>query len=159
MPISLLLPMSLSGAASPIAAYVEEIQRDSREQLGNSHLLGMRGVLDQLDAVYEDCYLSGWNGNGAKAISHDVLRKARFFLESLPFGMELPQISAEPDGAITFEWYRSPNRTLSLSINPDGYVYYASLFGTSRRHGVDPVLGGISKDLITLINQVFGIRA
>ena len=159
MPISLLLPMSLSGAASPIAAFVEEIQRDSREQLGNSHLLGMRGVLDQLDAVYEDCYLSGWDGNGAKAISHDVLRNARFFLESLPFGMELPQISAEPDGAITFEWYRSPNRTLSLSINPDGYVYYASLFGTSRRHGVDPVQGGISKDLITFINQVLGIRA
>ncbi len=154
----LLLPMSLSGATSPVAAYVEEIQKDSRQQLENSEIFGMRGVLEQLDAVYEDCVLPGWDGNGAKAISHDVLRNARFFLESLPFGMELPQIGAEPDGAITFEWYRSPKRTLSVSINPDGYVYYASLIGASRRHGVDPVQGGISKDLIAVIHQVLGIR-
>ena len=150
--------MSLSGAASPVAALVEGIQRDSRYQLENSEMLGIRGVLEQLDAVYEDCFLPGWNGNGAKAISHDVLRNARFFLESFPFGMELPQIGAEPDGAITFEWYRAPNRTLSLSINPDGYVYYASLMEASRRHGLDPVQGGISKDLIALINQVLEIR-
>ena len=67
-------------------------------------------------------------------------------------------VAAEPDGAITFEWYRSSKKTLSVSINSDGYVYYASLMGASRRHGVDPVQGGISKDLIVLINQVLGIR-
>ncbi len=158
MPLSLLLPMSLSGATSPVAAYVEEIQKDSREPLVNSAIFGTRRILEQLDAVYEDCFLSGWDGNGAKAISHDVLRNARHFLESLPFGMELPEIGAEPDGAITFEWYCSPYRTLSVSINPDGYVYYASLTEASRRHGVDPVQGGISKDLIVLINQVLGIK-
>ena len=158
MPLSLLLPMSLSGATGQVAVYVEEIQKDSREPLINSTIFGTRRILEQLDGVYEDCFLPGWDGNGAKAISHDVLRNARHFLGSLPFGMELPEISAKPDGAITFEWYRSPKRTLSVSINPDGYVYYAFLMGASRRHGVDPIQGGISKDLIVLINQVLGIR-
>ena len=159
MPLQLLLPMVLSGAAGPVAAYVETVQRDSRDQLITSVILGMRGVLGQLDAVYGECSMDGWDGYGAKAVSPDVFRSARQFLESLPLGMESPQIGAEPDGALSLEWYRTPNRTLSVSINPDGYVYYASLMGASRRHGADPVQGGVSKDLITLINQVLGIRA
>ncbi len=160
MPFRLIIPMVLSGAAGPVAIDVEMAQRKYiREPFVRSAILGMTGATGQLDAIYGDCSMVGWDGHGAKAISQDVFRNARYFLESLPFGMESPQIGAEPDGALTFEWYRTPRKTLSVSINPDGYVYYASLIGASRRHGVDPVQGGVSKDLIALINQVQGIRA
>ena len=71
--------------------------------------------------------------------------------------VELPQIAAEPDGAISFEWYRSPEKVISVSINPGGQFYYASLFGTQQKHGKGSVSSGIPDDLLALIVEVSGI--
>ena len=82
------------------------------------------------------------------------MRNAWRFLEALPLGTESPEISAEPDGAIAFEWYRTPRKVLSASVDPDGSIYYAALLGTSRRHGVDYAQDGVSKDLLELILEI-----
>jgi hypothetical protein len=150
------MPSRISGSASKTADFVAQKIKDIRDMLEESNALGFaaKGTFQQLDEVFEECSSEGWDGEQAKPISVEVLRCARGFLSSFPFGTEAPEIGAEPDGAITLEWYRSPNKVISISINPDGWMYYAALIGTSKRHGADFSLMGVSDDLVEIISQV-----
>jgi hypothetical protein len=126
--------------------------------LQKSNALGFaaKGTFQQLEEVFEECSSEGWDGERAKPISVEVLQCTRRFLSLFPLGIEAPEIGAEPDGSITLEWYRSPNKVVSISINPDDWVYWAALIGASRRHGADYSLMGISDDLLRTILQVTG---
>ena len=150
----------ISGYAGKIASFVAEEREKSRDRLEKSIVLGLaaKGTFQELDEVYEECSSAGWDGEQAEPISREVVEYTILFLESFPLGIEAPEISAEPDGAITLEWYRSPTRVISISINPDGWIYYAALIGTSRRHGGDCALIGVSDDILKLISQVINTR-
>ena len=111
----------------------------------------------ELEKIFEECSSGGWDGERAKPVSKEVLRNAIIFLESLPSGVEPPQTAAEPDGAISFEWYRSPEKVISVSVNPGGQLYYAALVGAQGKHGNSSVSSGISDDLLVSIAEVTGI--
>ena len=155
---SIAMPLTISGYASKIADFVAQQIENSRELLQKSNALSFvaKGTFQQLDEIFHECSLDGWDGDKAKPISEEVFRCAMRFLNSFPLGMEAPEVGAEPDGAITLEWYRSPNKLISISINPDGWMYYAALIGTSKRHGADFSLMGVSDDLVEIISQVVG---
>ena len=150
------MPSRISGSASKTADFVAQKIKDIRDMLEESNALGFaaKGTFQQLDEVFEECSSEGWDGERAKPISVEVLRCARGFLSSFPFGMEAPEIGAEPDGAITLEWYRSPNRVISVSIDGSGWLYFAAIIGSRKRHGSDFALLGVSDDLFDLISQV-----
>ena len=116
-----------------------------------------KNISRELEKIFEECSSENWDGDRAKPISKEVLRNAIIFLESLPSDVEPPQIAAEPDGAICFEWYRSPEKVISVSINPGGQLYYAALVGAQGKHGKGSVSSGIPDDLLALIAQVAGI--
>lgn len=69
----------------------------------------------ELEKILKECSSDDWDGERAKPVSEEVLRNASIFLESFP-------PSVEPDGAISLEWYRSPEKVASVSINPGGEV-------------------------------------
>ena len=150
------MPVSVSGCTSDTAVYVEQSREQSYVRLQFSNVLGLiaSGVFQKLNDVAEECSSEGWDGEKAKPISNDVMSNAWHFLTALPLGTESPGISAEPAGAITFEWYRTPRKVLSASIYPDGSIYYAALLGVRRRHGVDYAQDDVSKDLLELISEV-----
>ena len=75
-------------------------------------------------------------------------------IESLPLGFPRPSVSAQPDGQLTLEWYRTPTRTLSLSIDPDGFIHYGGLFGPEKHFGTVPFLEGLSDRILRLANEV-----
>jgi hypothetical protein len=153
---SIAMPSTISGYAGEIADFVAEQRKISRELLQESNTLGFtaKGTFQQLEEIFDECFFEGWDGERAKQISVEVLQCAIRFLDSFPLGIEAPEVGAEPDGAITLEWYRSPNKVISISINPDGWMYYAALIGTSKRHGADYALMGISDDLVEMILKV-----
>ena len=155
---SITMPLTISGYASKIADFVAKRIEESFDILQKSDALGFaaKGTFQQLYEVFEECSSDGWDGERAKPISLEVLQCTKRFLNSFPLGIEAPEVGAEPDGSITLEWYRSPNKVISISINPDGWMYYAALIGTSRRHGADYAMMGISDDLIKIILQVTG---
>lgn len=155
---SIVMPSPISGCASETANFVGQQIEDCLNMLQKSNALGFaaKGTFQQLDEVFQECSSDGWDGERAKPISVEVLRCTKRFLNSFPLGMKAPEVGAEPDGAITLEWYRSPNKVISISINPDGWMYYAALIGASKRHGADYSLMGISDDLLKIILQVTG---
>ena len=123
----------LTRGFSDTAQYIEKVTSDGRRFLRKSSAFGIENILrDELATVWEECRNPNWDGFDALPVTQDALRNAYLFLESLPLGYPRPSISAEPDGELTLEWHRSPRRTLSISVTPDGYLHYAALLGPNR---------------------------
>lgn len=155
------MPLTISGYADETkagAGFVAQEREKIFETLQMSNVLGFaaKGIFQQLDEVFEECSSDGWDGERAKSISGEVLRCTKTFLKSFPLGVEAPEVGAEPDGAITLEWYKSLDRVISISINPGGWLYFAAIIGIKKRNGMDFALFEVSEDLLELISQVVG---
>lgn len=114
----------------------------------------VKNTFRELEEVFEECSSYGWDGDRAKPVSREVLRGARTFLELLPLGVELPQAAAEPDGEISFEWYGSPEKTVSISVGEGRKLHYAAIVGGRGVHGKTSFSAGIPDDLLALIAEV-----
>ena len=152
--------ISVGGApthgASETARYVAFETEEGRRHLENSYAFGMagKGVLSELLQTVIECRDSNWDGYGAEPVSDVTYQFAQQFLRSLPLGISAPTIAAEPDGHLTVEWYRSPRRTLSISISPDGDLHYAALIGTAKAFGTEPFFGEAPRAIVNLIHRV-----
>jgi hypothetical protein len=116
--------------------------------------IGGSGLDEQLYDVVEQCARPGWDGYDAEPVSQEAYANAYRFIEGLPLDFPMPSISAEPDGHITFEWYASPRRTLSVSISPDGEIHYAALLGATRSYGTEPFSGEIPRTILSWARRV-----
>lgn len=111
-------------------------------------------TFDDLILIFEECREANWDGYQAEPVSEDTYQLAAQILKALPLGTSMPAISAEADGHLTMEWYRSPRRTLSVSISPQGELHYASLIGASKAYGTEPFIGEVPETIMNLINRV-----
>ena len=93
-------------------------------------------LLSELQALARECAEDDWDGYGARAVSGAVVCRAEFFIRSLPEGIPLPEIAAEPDGQISLDWLPSRTRTFTLSVNEGNRLAYAWIDGTNRGHAV-----------------------
>lgn len=98
--------------------------------------LRLRAINDLLN-VYQECMVDDWDGYGAKSVSSSVYEIAKKFLISLPPGTQQPEIAADPDGEIAFEWLVGPGRTLSISIGETGILSYAGIFDEVEVSGTE----------------------
>ena len=113
-----------------------------------------KGVFEELLKTFEECREPDWDGYGAQSVREETYHLAPQFLTALPRSTWAPSIGAEPDGQITVEWYRSPERTLSVSISPDGELHYAALLGSAKTYGTEPFIGAVPKVVADLIHRV-----
>lgn len=89
-----------------------------------------------------------------------ALQTAQLLIRSLPSGVPMPELSAESDGAVMFEWLPAKYRMLSVSINGSDRLPYAWLVGADRGYGVEPAgREGISSSLVSRVRQVMNINA
>ena len=142
--------------SSSAAEYVVKQFAEGRAQLrkSNSFGAGVKAATEELRGVAEECSSIGWDGHEAAAIEQETIRQAERFLNALPLGMIAPSVGAEPDGHITFEWYQSPRRILSVSISPEGDLHYAALFGHSKTYGTERFFGEIPSDILKLARRI-----
>ena len=80
--------------------------------------------------------------------------RAAHFMRKLPHGIHRPALGAEPDGHVTFEWHVTPERTLSVSVIPEGELHYSALISLCRRAGTEPFLGQCPDVIIELVQRV-----
>jgi hypothetical protein len=117
----------------------------------NNMALDRGKVFEELLKTFEECRELNWDGYGAQAVREETYHLAHHF-----FGGFIAQCTRalhwrEPDGHITAEWYRSPQRTLSVSVGPDGDLHYAALLGSERICGTETLRARISQVLRDLI--------
>ena len=141
---------------SEAAQYVARKMEEGRHHLQGSLSLGLRGmgIFNQLVTVAQECSSEGWDGYGAEAVVEETYRQAYRFLEALPLGTPPPSVGAEADGHLTLEWYRSPKWVLSVSMAPEGMIYYAALLGSSKRSGAEPFAGEVPQDILQIIRRL-----
>lgn len=101
--------------------------------LDSPHMDSLQGFLDALTESTED----DWDGYGAKGIDAPTCLNALAFLLLLPSTLPTPEISAQPNGAIAFEWLRERRQMFSVSIGRTNRMAYAGLFGNSTVYGAE----------------------
>jgi hypothetical protein len=135
------------------AQYLDKASKAQGKYFSESAAFGKQSAYEELLTVWEECKTSNWDGQEAFPVKEQTLNNARSFIDALPLGHSLPSVGAEPDGHLTLEWYRHPRWTISISISPEGVLYYAALFGESSTQDSEPFLGQISQSLLNLIKQ------
>jgi hypothetical protein len=135
---------------------VEALLCDAIGRLLNSESLGkpVQDLLLQLYQVLKECGRSNWDGYGAESVLFETYEKAKRFAQALPFGIPVPEVSAEPDGEITFEWFATPARVFSVSVGPNNELNYAGLFGASRTYGTEVFHDEIPEVVLSHIKRV-----
>jgi hypothetical protein len=146
-----------TGGFGEAARYVEQQAIEGRRRFQESHYLGIGTVFDELCRTFDDCRTPNWDGYGAEPVLDETYRWAYRFLEALPLGTRPPSVGVEPDGHLTFEWYRTPSRLLSVSVSPDGMIYYAALLGSSKRSGTEPFSGDVPAEILQIIHKLFPV--
>jgi hypothetical protein len=143
--------------AGPEARFIAKQSEEGRRRLREAHSIGLGAerAFEELFVVARECGTPNWDGYGAEAVQEETCWQAYHFLEALPLGIPVPTVGAEADGHLTLEWYRNPARVLSVSISPNGMLYYAALVGSSKRSGTEPFLGEVPEDILHIIRRVF----
>jgi hypothetical protein len=95
------------------------------------------GAISAVQKLSIECAEDASDGDGARSLESIVVRKALAFIRSLPQGMPMPEVSSDPDGAISFDWIQNRYRVFSLSIGVSDRLSYAWLDGTNKGHGVE----------------------
>lgn len=148
-------PVRYSGE-STAAQYVGQELIVHHRYLQKSSALGIERLLRvDLPELWDDCGESDWDGFGAHAVNVETYRNAEQFLRALPYGAPVPSVGAEPDGQITFEWYQSRRRVLSVSISADGELHYAALLGPNSSRGKEAFFEEVPIPILRLIHDVF----
>jgi hypothetical protein len=150
-----LTAFSVRHGTSEAARFILEESERSMAPLQNSVSLGRRHTFEELLSVYEECNTPGWDGESAVPIVSATYVHAYRLIEVLPLGIQLPSISAETDGHLTLEWYRSPRRAFSVSISSEGELHWAAFMGARKVAGTEPFLGEPPVEILRRIREVY----
>lgn len=93
--------------------------------------------------VVADSSVDNWDGYGSSAVSAVTARKATYLLRSLPSTVPSPEVSADPDGEIAFEWHAAPRRAFSISVGEGDKITFAAVHGRRTLHGTDFLIDGL----------------
>lgn len=144
----------MSRGNSPTAAYIDQINQDNQRHFAQTAAFSKQPAIDELLTTWAECRTPNWDGYDAYPVKAEALNYAYAFIQALPLGFPLPSVSAEPDGHLALDWFRNPHWTISVSISPEGVLYYAALLGNRDPRGSESFLGEISEWLLNLIKEV-----
>jgi hypothetical protein len=150
---------AIRGGNTATAAYIDKANQNKSEYFKQSATLSKQPAYDELYAFWQECKLPNWDGYNAFEVQEVTLFKAHWLIEALPLGYPLPSVGAEPDGHLTLEWYANPYLTLSVSVSPEGILYYAALLGDHDARGSEFFWedgADVPQTILELIKEVKG---
>ncbi len=142
------------GGFSDAAKYLNAEAQRLRTEQQEAVTFSRQPCFDELWEAWQPCKEANWDGEGADPIEHETYQNAYRLIEALPSGLPSPTIAAEPDGHLSFEWYKHPRRLLSVSISPDGTLYWAALVGSEDPRGSCHFFDEFPKTLLYWIARV-----
>lgn len=128
-----------STGTSQFAKRLSELREEIRKHLLSSLAVSRttESALSELNEVRVEAAEAGWDGHGARPVSFDAYLYARRFLEALPTTAPSPEVSADPDGEVSFDWVFGPRKALTLSIGSNGRCSYAWIRGKQKSRGTE----------------------
>lgn len=106
---------------------------------------GLRdGVDEWLNNASGQYSQDNWDGEGAKAVSPEVLARVRDLVRQLPRFLELPELDASSLGDLHLDWAASNEDMLAVTLGADGSVHFALLLrGNESYRGSIPWTGDL----------------
>jgi hypothetical protein len=87
-------------------------------------------------------------------VDRNTALAANHFAYSLPRFGPLPEVSADPDGEISFDWLGPSGQMFSVSVNKQNRLAYAGWFGEkSRIHGIEELAENCPEEIIRGIQR------
>lgn len=153
-----LITPTRSTAGSEAAVQLAEIAEQIRMHLLASFTVRhvVEHALDELAAAREEASVQGWDGYGAKPMNREAYLQAKRFLESLPTTAPPPEVSADPDGDVAFDWSFGPRKALSVSVSQTGRCTFAWMRGYSTFRGTDWFDDEIPGSIANALSQLAG---
>jgi len=133
----------------------DELGTSGLRRIAHSPPLADQDRATALEELAKACATTGWDSYDGTPVSRASLQGAREFCDALPEEWPAPEISADPDGGVSFEWARGPNWVFTVSVAGNGQLSYAGLFGSSRVHGVEPFSGTIPEAIGAGLARLF----
>lgn len=101
-----------------------------------------------LERAFHECSQANWDGYGAEPANEAAMEWARKVLAALPRRVGVPEIAFEPDGDAGLEWWRGPDKVLSVSVGSDGELRYAARLNTARIVRTEVFAHGLPRHLV-----------
>ena len=111
-----------------------------------SHVRRQRDLA--LAEAFHECSQPDWDGYGAVPANELSTAWARKVLSAFPDCLGVPDIAFEPDGDAGLEWWRGPDRVLSVSVGRNGELRYAARLNAARAIGTEVFADGLPKRLV-----------
>jgi len=131
---------------------VSDVARQSKQSLEKwlGHYLEPR--LDLLLPEIED--LGVPSDESQIAVDSNTIGAATQFAYSLPRFGPMPEVSADPDGEVSFDWIGPTGKMFSVSVNKNNRLAYAGWFGgKSRVHGIEQLAEGCPQQIVRGIEK------
>lgn len=116
-------------------------------------------IENYLQEIYDECSSQNWDGYDAHPVSEETLKQAKKLLDALISERELelpiPDISADPDGDISFFWRKASRNTLVVSIGANGIISFAGIFGTSKINGMERFENELPDSIVYNLRRIY----
>jgi hypothetical protein len=90
----------------------------------------------------------------SNAVTIETAQQAMTFAMSLPKYLPIPEVAADPDGEISFDWIGKSGKMFSVSIGADGRISYAGRFSDkSKTHGIEQLSETCQKQILVGIER------
>ena len=113
-----------------------------------------RNISQRTAEIASIACVRGWDGYDRLPVTFGTYMHAAFFMHTLPEHLPLPELSADPDGAISMEWYRMPDWIFSISIDDTGKLDYSGIFADKKVSGSSFFVEEIDSDIIDYIGRI-----
>jgi hypothetical protein len=98
--------------------------------------------------------LRGVNDELSTPVDGETVSSALQFAYCLPRFGPIPEVSADPDGEISFDWIGPSGEMFSVSVNKQKRLAYAGWFGEgSRIHGIERLAKECPKQIVRGIEK------
>lgn len=90
----------------------------------------------------------------AVPVDQDTLEAAIAFASLLPRSLPIPEVSADPDGEISFDWIGPSRKMFSVSVNKAGRLAYAGWFAeNSTIHGTENFSDSLPQEIVRSLSR------
>jgi hypothetical protein len=138
-----LIATAHSTAQSDSARELFNMQKQIRDHLLSSYAISnpAERALAALKEVRSEAFDSGWDGYNAEPLDP-------------PTTTPTPEVSADSDGEVSFDWIFGERKALTVSISPTGRCTYAWMLGQRTSRGTEWFEDEIPAPIVFALGQL-----
>ena len=88
----------------------------------------LRQCKQDLEVLLKTAGKPNWDGEGADPVTEDAVKIAKEVIDDLPGDSGVPEISADPEGNVEFDWHLDNGTMLTVCIGQTGEIAISGLY-------------------------------